>query len=130
MKFIAIVWATFLARISPVSTMAKPACMNMTRKPVKSVHIRLMAAAFLPEVSRNSVSQAMVSFWALSRGSGSFGDSSIVSGSFFDKSDSVAVASGFSPLGSGLASGFASSGFGSVAEAEGGSESCDQRMLT
>jgi hypothetical protein len=28
MKFIIIVWLAFLARVSPVSTIAKPACMN------------------------------------------------------------------------------------------------------
>jgi len=43
MKFIIMVWATFLARVKPVSARAKPACMNMTRKPVKSVHIMLIA---------------------------------------------------------------------------------------
>ena len=33
MKFMAMVCAEFLARHNPVSTMANPACMNMTRKP-------------------------------------------------------------------------------------------------
>ena len=33
MKFMLIVCAAFLARQKPVSTIAKPACMNMTRKP-------------------------------------------------------------------------------------------------
>src|SRR3569832_131053 len=42
MKFIAIVWATFLARTRPVSTSANPACMNMTRKPATSVHMMFM----------------------------------------------------------------------------------------
>src|SRR4029450_11316996 len=42
MKFMLIVWAAFLARQSPVSTSANPACMNMTRKPVISVQIMLM----------------------------------------------------------------------------------------
>jgi hypothetical protein len=41
--FIIIVWATFLARVKPVSTSAKPACMNMTRKPASRVHIMLIA---------------------------------------------------------------------------------------
>ena len=40
--FIDIVCATFLARVKPVSTSANPACMNMTRKPVISVHMMLM----------------------------------------------------------------------------------------
>src|SRR5438552_8394258 len=48
MKFIIIVWLAFLARVSPVSTAAKPACMNMTRKPVTSVHTKLMAIWFCP----------------------------------------------------------------------------------
>src|SRR2546426_8939864 len=46
MKFIANVWAAFLARVKPVSTIAKPACMNITRKPVTSVHTKLMATVF------------------------------------------------------------------------------------
>jgi hypothetical protein len=37
------VWAAFLARHMPVSTRAKPACMNMTRKPAISVQTKLMA---------------------------------------------------------------------------------------
>src|SRR5262245_61955443 len=43
MKFMPIVWATFLARVRPVSTRAKPACMNMTRKPATRVQTRLTA---------------------------------------------------------------------------------------
>ena len=42
MKFIAITCAAFLARHKPVSTNAKPACMNMTRKPVTSVQTMLI----------------------------------------------------------------------------------------
>ena len=41
MKFIDIVWAAFFARMRPVSTSAKPACMNMTRKPAISVQTKL-----------------------------------------------------------------------------------------
>ncbi len=37
------VWAAFLARVKPVSTMANPVCMNMTRKPVIRVHVMLIA---------------------------------------------------------------------------------------
>ena len=48
MKFIIMVWLAFLARHRPVSTMAKPACMNMTRKPQISVHVKLMAILFWP----------------------------------------------------------------------------------
>ena len=37
--FIIMVWATFLARVKPVSTSAKPACMKKTRKPASNTHI-------------------------------------------------------------------------------------------
>ena len=43
--FIIMVWATFLARVKPVSTRAKPACMKKTRKPAISIHITLIAVA-------------------------------------------------------------------------------------
>src|SRR5712691_6412948 len=43
MKFIVMVWAAFFARVKPVSTSAKPACMNITRKPATSVQTKLMA---------------------------------------------------------------------------------------
>ncbi len=42
MKFMLNVWAAFFARHKPVSTMANPACMNMTRKPVTNVHTTLI----------------------------------------------------------------------------------------
>ena len=42
MKFIDMVCAAFLARMRPVSTSAKPACMNMTRKPAISIQTKLM----------------------------------------------------------------------------------------
>ena len=48
MKFIIMVWLAFLARHRPVSTMANPACMNITRKPVISVQTKLMAILFWP----------------------------------------------------------------------------------
>src|SRR3954469_382959 len=48
MKFMAMVWAAFLARQKPVSTMAKPACMNITRNPVISVQTMLMAILLCP----------------------------------------------------------------------------------
>ena len=40
-KFIDIVWDAFLARMRPVSTSAKPACMNMTKNPATSVQTKL-----------------------------------------------------------------------------------------
>jgi hypothetical protein len=48
-KFIAIVWATFLARTSPVSTSANPACMNITRKPATSVQHQVDGHRSFPE---------------------------------------------------------------------------------
>ena len=41
--FIAIVCTAFLARVKPVSTIAKPTCMNITRKPAISTQARLSA---------------------------------------------------------------------------------------
>ena len=46
MKFMLIVCIAFLARVKPVSTSAKPACMNMTRKPVTSSHVKLIPRRF------------------------------------------------------------------------------------
>src|SRR2546428_10831966 len=43
MKFMAMVCGAFFARVKPVSTSAKPACMNITRKPATSVQTKLMA---------------------------------------------------------------------------------------
>src|SRR5260370_24603541 len=48
MKFIIMVWLAFLTRVKPVSTIANPACMNMTRNPVTSVQTKLMAILFCP----------------------------------------------------------------------------------
>ena len=53
MKFIAIVWPAFLARVNPVSAMANPACMNMTRKPQTRVHTMLMATLAVPDGVRD-----------------------------------------------------------------------------
>ncbi len=55
MKFIDIVCAAFFARQNPVSTIAKPACMNMTRKPVISVQTMLMAILLCPTASNASI---------------------------------------------------------------------------
>src|SRR6266516_5357535 len=55
MKFIVMVCAAFFARVKPVSTSAKPACMNITRKPATSVQTKLMAtvlASMSPSVFR------------------------------------------------------------------------------
>ena len=42
MKFMLIVWALFFARQRPVSTIANPACMNITRNPATSTHTMLI----------------------------------------------------------------------------------------
>src|SRR6266498_3938610 len=65
MKFIVIVWAAFLARVNPVSTMAKPACMNITRNPATSVHTKLMATVF--------AAAAAVAAWASESAAGTTG---------------------------------------------------------
>src|ERR1041384_1013552 len=61
MKFMAMVWAAFLARHSPVSTMANPACMNITRNPVSRVQTMLMAILLWPTVV---ITSAIVGFFA------------------------------------------------------------------
>src|ERR1700746_1709512 len=50
------VWLAFFARHSPVSTAAKPACMNITRYPVINVQTILIAIRFWPTVLTTSVS--------------------------------------------------------------------------
>src|SRR5271165_3021792 len=40
-RFIAIVLTAFFDRVNPVSTIANPSCMNITRKPAISSHARL-----------------------------------------------------------------------------------------
>src|SRR2546427_6740767 len=54
MKFIIMVRATFFARVKRVSRSATPACMNMTRKPVNSVHITLIETRLWPAKSATS----------------------------------------------------------------------------
>src|SRR5260221_1484893 len=51
MKFMVIVCAAFLARVNPVSTIAKPACMNITRNPATKVHTKLIATVFAAEAA-------------------------------------------------------------------------------
>jgi hypothetical protein len=46
--FIPIVCDTFFARVRPVSSRANPSCMNMTRKPVSSVHAIFVAVCKSP----------------------------------------------------------------------------------
>src|SRR6185503_6523114 len=53
------VWAAFLARVKPVSTIANPVCMNMTRKPASKVHTKLMEILLWPTVS---ITSAIVGF--------------------------------------------------------------------
>src|SRR5262249_26430193 len=56
MKFIIMVWLAFLARHNPVSTMANPACMNMTRNPVTSVQTKFVAIRLWPTALTTSSS--------------------------------------------------------------------------
>src|SRR5258706_9826826 len=42
------VWLEFFTRHKPDSTMAKPACMNITRKPHTRVHVKLIPILFWP----------------------------------------------------------------------------------
>src|SRR6266850_7826618 len=56
MKFIIMVWPAFLARVKPVSASAKPACMNMTRKPATSTHTKLIDTRLWPTKSATSSS--------------------------------------------------------------------------
>src|SRR5438105_9558351 len=51
MKFIVIVCAAFLARVNPVSTIANPACMNITRNPATNVHTKLIATVFAADAA-------------------------------------------------------------------------------
>src|SRR6266508_4444322 len=64
MKFIIMVWATFLARVKPVSARANPACMNMTRKPVMSAHMMLMDTLLWPTASATSTSVGLPASFA------------------------------------------------------------------
>src|SRR3954471_20834595 len=56
MKFMATVWLAFFARVKPVSTIAKPACMNITRKPATSVQTKLMEVVLSATVFATSSS--------------------------------------------------------------------------
>ena len=68
MKFMVMVWAAFLARVKPVSTIAKPACMNMTRKPATSVQTRLMAVVLsATDLATSSILGAAAAASAMSR---------------------------------------------------------------
>src|SRR5581483_5952539 len=67
MKFIIMVWFAFLARVNPASTRAKPACMNMTRKPVTRVQTMLMATRFWPTMFDSANASGSRSFaWSIS----------------------------------------------------------------
>ena len=57
--FIIMVWATFLARVKPVSTSAKPACMKKTRKPVMKVHMMFVDVARSSMVGPFACAEAM-----------------------------------------------------------------------
>src|SRR5271166_5782724 len=67
-KFIAMVLTAFLERVKPVSTIANPSCMNITRNPATSSHARLSelssggddAAVCARATDENSVSATTV----------------------------------------------------------------------
>ena len=44
-RFIIIMCPAFFARVSPVTRNANPTCMNSTRKPVSSSHVKLIEIA-------------------------------------------------------------------------------------
>src|ERR1700738_4608146 len=50
-----IVLTAFLARVKPVSTIANPTCMNMTRKPAMSTHARLSDCSLSSPPGRGGV---------------------------------------------------------------------------
>ena len=60
MKLVAMTCAALLARHRPHSTSAKPACMNITRKPVMSVHMILRVTLLWATFLTSSLSAAMV----------------------------------------------------------------------
>src|SRR5258708_36245732 len=64
MKFIDIVCAALFARVKPVSTRANPACMNITRKPVKSVQTKLMPTRFWPATLASSAASGSFAAFA------------------------------------------------------------------
>ena len=74
MKFIAMVWPAFLARVKPVSASAKPACMNMTRKPQKSTQTMLIAMRLWPTTSASlTASGSLVAMFFMSSAVGAPG---------------------------------------------------------
>ena len=108
MKFMAMVWPAFFACVKPVSTIAKPACMNMTRKPVTSVHTKFMAMRLWPTLSANlTASGSTFPSFVMSSAVGELGASPIAS----------AATPVFTPEGSGWGSAAAGAGAGAAAGA-------------
>ena len=58
-RFFIMMFEAFLARVSPVSTIANPACMKNTRKAAISVHMTLMAVCVVNTLAlTSSISEA------------------------------------------------------------------------
>src|SRR2546426_7209472 len=104
MKFIIRVCAPFFARVKPVSTSATPACMNMTRKPVNSVHITLIETRLWPAKSATSARVGLPG--------------------------SLAVTSAIPPVAVPAGSGFDGGGAGAAARAGGGPGLCPAETPT
>ena len=62
-RFFIMMFTAFLARVSPASTMAKPACIKKTKN--AAMHVHNMFASFLNEVISASASNAASASWAL-----------------------------------------------------------------
>src|SRR5881227_3070549 len=57
--FIIIVWAAFFARVKPVSTRAKPACMNSTRMPPSISQVMLIDVRFFSTCDATSSAEGL-----------------------------------------------------------------------
>src|SRR5437762_13190454 len=60
MKLLVIMFDALLARGNPVSTIAKTACMNITRNPATSVHTKLIATVFAAEAALGALASESV----------------------------------------------------------------------
>src|SRR5437870_7363749 len=115
MKFIIMVWPAFLARVKPVSASAKPACMNMTRKPATSTQTKLMATRLWPTKSASSSTVGLPAVLALTS---PMPPVAVPAGSGFDGGGAGATAAGAAGGGGGGWGG----GGGGAAGAAGGAE--------
>src|SRR5882762_5541650 len=98
MKFIIMVWPTFFARVKPVSARAKPACMNMTRKPATSVLTKLIATRLWPT---NSAISSSVGLPAVLAVTSAMPPVAVPAGSGFDGGGAGAATAGAGAAGAG-----------------------------